>query len=86
MREYQSISQRLWLSPDERLKKYVRENDIVDTELLLMMTTKMMKNRSISQRLQLSLDERLKKYVRENDIVVIELDKNVLAAAFDDDN
>jgi hypothetical protein len=30
MRECRSISQRLWLSLDERLKKYVRENDIVD--------------------------------------------------------
>jgi hypothetical protein len=27
-----SISQRLWLSPDERFKKYVQENDIVDIE------------------------------------------------------
>jgi hypothetical protein len=42
--------------------------------------------RSISQRLWLSLDERLKKYVQENDIVDIEFDKNVLAAAFDEDD
>jgi hypothetical protein len=42
--------------------------------------------RSISQRLWLSPDERLKKYVTENDIVDIEFDKNVLAAAFDEDN
>ena len=42
--------------------------------------------RSISQRLWLSPDERLKKYVKENDIVDIEFDKNVLAAAFDEDN
>ncbi len=41
---------------------------------------------SISQRLWLSPDERLKKYVQENDIVDIEFDKNVLAAAFDEDN
>ncbi len=41
--------------------------------------------RSISQRLWLSLDERLKKYVQENDNVDIEFDKNVLAAAFDED-
>ncbi len=41
---------------------------------------------SISQRLWLSEDERLKKYVRENDIVDIELDKNRLAAAFDEDD
>jgi hypothetical protein len=32
MHECQSISQRLWLSPDERLKKYVWENGIVDIE------------------------------------------------------
>jgi hypothetical protein len=32
MRECWSISQRLWLSPDERLEKYVQENDIVDIE------------------------------------------------------
>jgi hypothetical protein len=32
MRECRSISQRLWLSPDERLEKYVTENDIVDIE------------------------------------------------------
>ncbi len=51
MRECRSISQRIWLSPDERLEKYVQENDIVDIEfdnmgllLLLMMTMKMMKN------------------------------------------
>ncbi len=41
---------------------------------------------SISQRLWLSPDERLKNYVTENDIVDIEFDKNVLAAAFDEDN
>ncbi len=41
---------------------------------------------SISQRLWLSLDERLKKYVQENDIIDIESDKNMLAAAFDEDN
>jgi hypothetical protein len=34
----------------------------------------------------LSPDERLKKYVKENDIVDIEFDKNVLAAAFDEDD
>jgi hypothetical protein len=33
MHECRSISQRLWLIPDERLKKHVRENDIVDIEL-----------------------------------------------------
>ncbi len=33
MRECRSISQRLWLSPDERLEKYVQENDISDKEL-----------------------------------------------------
>jgi hypothetical protein len=33
MRECRSISQRLWLSTDERLKKYVRENDIVKGKL-----------------------------------------------------
>jgi hypothetical protein len=32
MHECRSISQRLWLSPDERLGKYVRENDVVDIE------------------------------------------------------
>jgi hypothetical protein len=32
MHEWQSISQRLWLSLDERLKKYVWENDIIDIE------------------------------------------------------
>jgi hypothetical protein len=32
MRECWSISQRLWLSPDERLEKYVMENDIVDMD------------------------------------------------------
>ncbi len=42
--------------------------------------------RYISLRLQLSPDERLKKYVQENDVVDIEFDKNVLAAAFDEDN
>ncbi len=42
--------------------------------------------RSISQRLWLSPDERLKKYVKENDIVDIEFDKNVPAAAFDEDD
>ncbi len=34
----------------------------------------------------MSPDERLKKYVQKNDIVDIENDKNVLAAAFDEDN
>jgi hypothetical protein len=33
MHECWSISQRLWLNSDERLKKYVRKNDIVDIEL-----------------------------------------------------
>jgi hypothetical protein len=33
MHECWSIFQRLWLSPDERLEKYVQENDIVDIEL-----------------------------------------------------
>jgi hypothetical protein len=33
MRECRSVSQRHRLSPDEKLKKYVRENDIVDIEL-----------------------------------------------------
>jgi hypothetical protein len=42
--------------------------------------------RSISQRLQLSPDERLETYVQENDIVDIGLDKNGLAAAFDEDD
>jgi hypothetical protein len=42
--------------------------------------------RSISQRFWLSQDERLDKYVMENDIIDIESDKNVLAAAFDEDN
>ncbi len=32
MHECWSISQRLWLSPDERLQKYVGENDIADIE------------------------------------------------------
>ncbi len=32
MRECRSISQRLWLSLDERLKKYVQKNDFVDIE------------------------------------------------------
>ncbi len=32
MRECQSISQRLWLSLDERLEKYVQRSDIVDIE------------------------------------------------------
>ncbi len=32
MCEWRSISQRLWLSPDGRLKKYVQENDIVHIE------------------------------------------------------
>jgi hypothetical protein len=32
MHECRSISQRLWLSPDERLEKYATENDIVDIE------------------------------------------------------
>jgi hypothetical protein len=41
---------------------------------------------SISQRLRLSPDERLKKFVKENDIVDIEFDKNMLAAAFDEDD
>jgi hypothetical protein len=31
--ECQSISQRLWISPDERLKKYVKDNDIVDIDV-----------------------------------------------------
>jgi hypothetical protein len=34
----------------------------------------------------LSLNERLEKYVQESNIVDIEFDKNVLAAAFDEDN
>jgi hypothetical protein len=42
--------------------------------------------RSISPRLWLSLDERLKKYVRESNIDDVELDKNGLAAAFDEDD
>jgi hypothetical protein len=42
--------------------------------------------RDISQRLRLSPDEKLKNYVQENDIVDIELDKNLLAAAFDEDD
>jgi hypothetical protein len=29
----QSISQRLWMSPDERLEKYVQENDIIDIDV-----------------------------------------------------
>jgi hypothetical protein len=31
--ECQSISQRLWISPDERLEKYIRDNDIVDIDV-----------------------------------------------------
>jgi hypothetical protein len=42
--------------------------------------------RSISQRLWLSPDERLEQYVTEHDIVDVEFDKNVFAAAFDEDN
>ncbi len=34
----------------------------------------------------MSPDERLKKYVQENDIIDTEFDKNVLAAAFDEDD
>jgi len=33
MRECKSISQRLKLSPDERLETYVREHNIVDVEI-----------------------------------------------------
>ncbi len=32
MHECRSIPQKLWLSPDESLKKYVQKNDIVDIE------------------------------------------------------
>jgi hypothetical protein len=42
--------------------------------------------RTISQRLWLSLDERLEKYVIENDIMYTEFDKNLLAAALDEDD
>jgi hypothetical protein len=31
--ECRSISQRLWISPDERLEKYVKDNDIVDIDV-----------------------------------------------------
>jgi hypothetical protein len=31
--ECRSISQRLWISPDERLEKYVNNNDIVDIDV-----------------------------------------------------
>jgi hypothetical protein len=34
----------------------------------------------------MSPDERLEKHVKDNDIVDVEFDKNVLAAAFDEDN
>jgi hypothetical protein len=31
--ECRSISQRLWISPDDRLEKYVKDNDIVDIDV-----------------------------------------------------
>jgi hypothetical protein len=31
--ECRSISQRLWISPDDRLDKYVKDNDIVDIDV-----------------------------------------------------
>jgi hypothetical protein len=34
IRECRSISQRLRISPDERLKKYVNDNDIVDIDVV----------------------------------------------------
>jgi hypothetical protein len=33
IRECRSISQRLWIRPDERLKKYVKDSDIVDIDV-----------------------------------------------------
>jgi hypothetical protein len=33
IRECWSIPQRLWISPDDRLKKYVKDNDIVDIDV-----------------------------------------------------
>jgi hypothetical protein len=33
IRECRSISQRLWISPDERLEKYVNNYDIVDIDM-----------------------------------------------------
>ncbi len=33
IRECRSISQRLQISPDERLEKYIKDNDIVDIDV-----------------------------------------------------